>query len=726
MNNKPYRSLTLILVLLLLAACTGPLSEAPMGDEPPLLTDADIGSAALELAGHVEALLGSEAGEVPDGPESELPEAGAEDGVTSQAVLPNAGGYLAYVRHDPTGDLPWQLWLANQASGKKTAVYGGVRAIESVAVSLDGSRLVFTMLLEAGNYEVYRSDLRAGTVSRLTRTAYAERNVSMSADARTLVWEGTSPQGRRAVFIRDYRAGGQERMLEARAAQVQPSVSSDGNLVALVRLRAGDSKIMLYDRAANSYVSVFTGGHTLMHPSSSNDGGKVAWLERRSEQGRADRVRVKTIASGALSSVVSSRDGVRHPHLTADGRFLSYGLKREGSWHVYAVDLTTGQRVRAARAPAGADLYAAFWQTYPSGTLKWRYRTGGGADASSPAVGADGTVYIGSSDGRLYAVNPDGGLRWSYATGGDLYAAPAVAADGTVYIGSSDGRLYAVSPDGSLKWRYRIGPIFSASPAIAADGTVYIGSYKGLYALRPDGRLKWRYQADHITASPAVAADGTVYTGSSDGSLYALGPDGRLKWRYQAETALTTPPAVGADGTVYVGTDEDWFYAVRPDGRLKWQFSTEGASASSPAVIGSDGTVYVAFSYGPYAGVLAAIRPNGRLSWHYGIGSALLGAPTVGADGTVYLGSSALAFSGEEDGQLNAIGPDGKLKWQYSSGGAGTMSASSPALLADGTVYIGSSDGLYAIYSDSAGLAASPWPKFQGDNKNGGQIAGRR
>jgi len=70
---------------------------------------------------------------------------------------------------------------------------------------------------------------------------------------------------------------------------------------------------------------------------------------------------------------------------------------------------------------------------------------------SSPAIGTDGTVYIGSDDAKLYALNPDGTLKWTYTTGGSIgYSSPAIGEDGTVYVGSQDTKLYAIRPDGSL------------------------------------------------------------------------------------------------------------------------------------------------------------------------------------------------------------------------------------------------------------------------------------
>ncbi|MGA1839652.1 MAG: PQQ-binding-like beta-propeller repeat protein [bacterium] len=34
-------------------------------------------------------------------------------------------------------------------------------------------------------------------------------------------------------------------------------------------------------------------------------------------------------------------------------------------------------------------------------------------------------------------------LKWSYTTGASILSSPAIGSDGTVYVGSSDGRLYA-------------------------------------------------------------------------------------------------------------------------------------------------------------------------------------------------------------------------------------------------------------------------------------------
>ena len=335
------------------------------------------------------------------------------------------------------------------------------------------------------------------------------------------------------------------------------------------------------------------------------------------------------------------------------------------------------------------------------GTLKWRYETGLFVE-SSPAIGVDGTVYVGSQDYYLYAINPDGTLKWRYRTGSSIQTSPAIGVDGTVYVGSSDDYLYAINPDGTLKWRYQTGDIVLSSPAIGSDGTVYVGSRDAyLYAIDPDGMLKWRYQRGRWgDSSPAIGPSGTIYVG--DDFLYAINPDGTLKWSYQ--TGVDFSPAIGTDGTVYVGS-WSYLYAINPDGSLKWRYQTESLVYSSPA-IGPDGTLYV----GSWDDHLYAINPDGSLKWRYQTEDDVRSSPAIGSDGTVYVGS--------QDDYVYAINPDGTLKWRYQTE---NWVESSPAVGSDGTIYIGSHDDyLYAIYGDSEGLASSPWPKFRQNNQNTG------
>src|SRR5690606_13251991 len=119
--------------------------------------------------------------------------------------------------------------------------------------------------------------------------------------------------------------------------------------------------------------------------------------------------------------------------------------------------------------------------------VKWSFETDGPV-RSSPAIARDGTIYVGSNDGFLYAITPDGKELWKYETRKNyegralnIYSSPSIGSDGTIYVGADDAYLYAFNPDGSLKWESNLGSLawVKSSPAIGADGTIYVGTDNG-------------------------------------------------------------------------------------------------------------------------------------------------------------------------------------------------------------------------------------------------------
>ena len=117
-----------------------------------------------------------------------------------------------------------------------------------------------------------------------------------------------------------------------------------------------------------------------------------------------------------------------------------------------------------------------------------------GITDSSPALGTDGTVYIGAKDGLLYAINLDGTLKWAFETGDDVDTAP-------------------VSDLTEPYMRDQMTAIFMRSTRMEAES----------------GHLR---RGDDVDSSPALASDGTVYMKSDDDYLYAINSDGTQKWKF--------------------------------------------------------------------------------------------------------------------------------------------------------------------------------------------------
>ncbi len=63
---------------------------------------------------------------------------------------------------------------------------------------------------------------------------------------------------------------------------------------------------------------------------------------------------------------------------------------------------------------------------------------------ASPTVDVNGVIYIGSWDGKLYAINNDGTLKWRATIGEPLLSSPAIDSKNTLYIGCMDWKVYAI------------------------------------------------------------------------------------------------------------------------------------------------------------------------------------------------------------------------------------------------------------------------------------------
>lgn len=359
------------------------------------------------------------------------------------------------------------------------------------------------------------------------------------------------------------------------------------------------------------------------------------------------------------------------------------------------------------------------------GTRRWAVNVQGFITLSSPALSPDGnTIYIGverSSSGRVIALSAEGTKKWDIGLPEPVDASPAVGADGTVYIGCVDGFLYALSPaNGATKWRFNARGFVTSSAAIADDGTIYVGSSaRRLFAINPqDGTERWSFAAgDVIDSSPAIGSDGTIYFGSDDRNLYAVTPAGVERWRFSTGARIFASPAIAADGTVYIGSGDQRLYAISPDGSLKWSYFTNGDIQSSP-VLGADGTVY----FNSTDANFYALNPGGsedlRLKWKSEI-------RTTGASTAAVRGDGAIIF-GADDNQVRALSPiDGRVLWTFSgNGGSEDDIESSPVIAPDGSIYVGSTDGfLYKIVGNGSPLSKlSSWPAFRRDLSHTGRM----
>ena len=320
--------------------------------------------------------------------------------------------------------------------------------------------------------------------------------------------------------------------------------------------------------------------------------------------------------------------------------------------------------------------------------VKWKFYTGGMVIGSPAAV--QGVIYVGSTDGNLYAIESESGKqKWRFQAKSRVPSSPAVS-NGTVYFTAYDGNLYAVDAStGVLKWKFQTGgerrfagrhlhgvqPVAETMPdpfdcylssPLVWNGAVFFGSGdSNVYSLNAEsGAVNWKFKTgDVVHASPALA-DGTVFIGSWDSYFYAIDAStGLEKWRFKTgedpdihnQVGIQSSAAV-VEGTVYFGCRDSHLYALdESTGQKKWAFPAKGSwVVASPAV--RDGKVYFATSDSSL--VYAVDAKSGEVLYSAGLNHWYLYSSPAIAGSMLYVGST--------QGRLVAVDlGDLKMRWTF-------------------------------------------------------------
>lgn len=280
----------------------------------------------------------------------------------------------------------------------------------------------------------------------------------------------------------------------------------------------------------------------------------------------------------------------------------------------------------------GGDRIYCLWAS--NGTIKWTVNTGNWNWGDGTPTIAEGKVFIGGSDRKVYAIElQTGNILWTHQTlssGGSnwgLYSAPGVW-NGHVYAPACDGWIYQIKidqpgPIAVVNHSYNTGSPMYGSPVIF-DNKVYIGNgytfnsiNNRFYALdATDLSLVWEFYPGSGTSflgSAAIAYD-KLFVGSIDGNLYVLDPYGSggsttIIWQYPLGQTWSSPAV--SSGKVFIGSRDNYLYAfdVNQTGppTYLWRYNTNGDVDSSPAI--ADGVLFIG-SYGN-GGMIYAFGQSG-------------------------------------------------------------------------------------------------------------------
>jgi len=394
---------------------------------------------------------------------------------------------------------------------------------------------------------------------------------------------------------------------------------------------------------------------------------------------------------------------------------------------------------------------------------KWDYNANAGAIVASPAIGASGTIYVGTSgstSGQFFAVTPQGVLAWSRSTTSPIVVSPAVGTASSigeiVYYGTTGatGTLAAVNglDGGQVELCSAVGDIQGGITleTTAATRTVEsavailnpgAASQKRIVALRPDGGvfggipetcIASQFGVPTIASSSAVVSNnGNFYYGDVQARLqaYVFSGGGWIQksggWPVNLFPYVSTSPTLVnskiVGGTAAAGVGE--LYSINEStAQIDWRLplSTDAWSpsvdTSNRVFVGTgDGLVNVV-PIGGDAGTVLSKQAS----------DVVRGAPVLGQGDFAYTADSSGVVQAWKAGMLS-------LEWGLNSPNLGSVQASVSLDCSrdsignavpgrPGVLYVASTNGhLFAFIVDSRGIDTSaPWPKYQHDPRNTG------
>lgn len=309
------------------------------------------------------------------------------------------------------------------------------------------------------------------------------------------------------------------------------------------------------------------------------------------------------------------------------------------------------------------------------------------------------TVYVGSTDGKLYALDGDNGsLKWSYTPGGGIGVGSPTYYNGTIFIGCSDQNMHAVdATTGLLKWKYLSHGNLSASTPTLDNGVLYFGSSGAsisncyLTAINAQtGALVWERQFQSGPWSPTVV-NNRLYVSTFNGQASYDASNGQPLNSFAGSDICADNPLV-VNGVMYAGKETKAVTAYNAiSAAVIWNFSSPSGGATAGVGPGgptlADGIIYNAMQ----TQMVAMDSATGVMRWRYIVNSGVNGsfsAPSV---------ANKILYTGCGDSHFYALDAyTGTVRWMF--GNISSSTTASNGTVVGHVVYFGSNNkNIYAV-----------------------------
>jgi outer membrane protein assembly factor BamB len=255
----------------------------------------------------------------------------------------------------------------------------------------------------------------------------------------------------------------------------------------------------------------------------------------------------------------------------------------------------------------------------------------------------------------LFGIDTEYGKQiWGYEVPGDVFSSPCLVDDMMIVVGSINNAVYTLEGDsGNIRWKFETGGEVWSSPSYNGN-EIFIGSDDGfLYCLDMDGKLLWKTKLNGKirSSSPCLSFDEdqrpSVFIGTYNGGMFCLNQStGMIRWSKQITKPVMASPATIKDKVFFAASDKKLYCFQMKDGSRIWDFETGDKIWSSPSISEYDGIIFL----GSLDSHIYGIDINtGRQTWKF---------PTMNMVDSSAAIASSMMFVGSRDGLLYVFGSE--------------------------------------------------------------------
>ncbi|MEO0096736.1 MAG: PQQ-binding-like beta-propeller repeat protein [candidate division WOR-3 bacterium] len=331
----------------------------------------------------------------------------------------------------------------------------------------------------------------------------------------------------------------------------------------------------------------------------------------------------------------------------------------------------------------------------------------------------DSVIYVVCEFGDLHAIKFNGEEKWHFSLLEEerVVSSPLMDDYKYIYFVTEDGKFLSLTKEGNLRWERDLYNSFYASPGLGRFNEIYLQSEDSIFAFSNTGELLWTKGYGGGNNSPIIDEEGNIYLASEkDSAIFSFDANGMLRYNLYLNSSVINSPFFINSKEILFGLEDNRVICVDTRGETLWSRNL-GEPIISSGIVSDDFSFYLITKYGS----LFKGNRDGNFLPIISVSCDLVSSLAISEQNYLYFRAK---WENEEYDTLYGVDLNGNIVFRTPISGDDESEdweiLPSPKIGLDGTIYISTAKGLYAIVGKGK-PKYTDWYSFRKDNRNTGR-----